>query len=153
MTARVIALGEDQVSQLRQLCQREIDRADASRVDAIDAKTVAQRVAARLNARKPAHALLYCASVEGIAQIARDALRGRHDPPDGEATAEQLDAFGSRLNERYSLMRPGWERPQYVRREAIPKTEFSAKVLPMLKKRSEAYARHYDLAKAWNDDR
>lgn len=142
---------EDGPSRLiREKCREIIER--LATYKSIGSKDVAARVAATLDRKHASPALMYFAAVEGIAQIARDELRGRHGFPDVDDP--QIDAFADRLNDRYPIRRPSqWEDEKYVLREECSRQEIRDQIYPKLARAIRSYTLHLDHLKRWNEAR
>ncbi len=148
-------MSNDELEPVRQLCREAIHRLDARHSPAIDARIVANRVAMKIDPERTSPSMMYLCGIDAIAQVARSVLRNSHDLPDieGDPTPEQIDAFGKRLQMRYSIQRQGWPAAKYVMRESITKQEIRDIVLPALAKHRDAYRKHWDLLNRWNDER
>jgi hypothetical protein len=139
---------------VRQMIRKVIDDFDRQRTDdGIDARIVAERVHRGLDPHRHAPDLVAYCSIDGLTQMSRVELRGKHDLPDDDATSEQLEAFGKTLNERYSIRREEWPDNRYVLRDLISKAEIEQQVLPMMDKHIGARQLHRDTLAAWNATR
>ena len=133
---------------VRNLVRAEIDRCDERSDDRIDAKKVAQNVARKLDpAHKAPPETTYCA-VEGIAQVARSLLSGRHGLPGIDDTDTQVDAFSRELNDRYGVLDAEGNHV-YALRASMTRSERD-QVHQMLERRRDGYAQHMKLFDAWD---
>jgi hypothetical protein len=139
---------------VRQICRQVIGELDAKGVRGINAMMVAERVCKKLDQSRKAPAALFFTAIEGAAQIARPILRGHHGIPDIEAaTKQQIEAFGTRLNVRYSVIIGDSKEPEYVFREDIPKDIVRVQLYTMLDRGIRAYTKHKELMVEWNESR
>jgi hypothetical protein len=143
------------IEQINQFCREAISKLKHDGIKVIRSTDVAHWVARKLDPSKRTSASMYIAALHGLAQLARPILREGFDLPENPDD-KQIEMYANELQDRYSIKRPGEDGTMeegYCLRTEITKEEIETQVIPMLEKRRDAYQKHLDMLRAWNESR